>query len=223
MNSFCYWLISLAIAGGISQSFGQSFSHSPNDSLEVYTVLGQQVTMNITQVHPTNDTLNFSWYKLQADLPFGWTATICDNSDCYPSLVNSGNTLPVLPGDDGLMIVHCATNTTIGTGIIQYAIYETSNPSQIDTLTWIIHAEIADLSEENLSFNLNYTNGILSIESTKSVNVSFDLIDAFGKIMFKVNMSNHEIKDISYLPNGVYWIRSSCLGIQQIKKICKTE
>src|SRR5574343_852877 len=72
----------------------QGYFHSPNDTLWASTTLGQQVTMNITQVHTTNDTLQFIWQKVNVDLPFGWEATICDNSNCNLALIDGDTTLP---------------------------------------------------------------------------------------------------------------------------------
>lgn len=138
-----YWqlIVVVALSGAAApRGIAQSYFHSPNDTLIANTIVNNSVTLNITQVHPTNDTLRFVWEKLFVSMPNEWTAMICDNNTCYPSLIDSSTTLPVLPGDDGLMLIHCYPNTNSGTGIIRYSIYEIHTPNQVDTLTWIINA-----------------------------------------------------------------------------------
>lgn len=90
-------------------------------------------------------------------MPEGWSATICDNIMCYTSLVENGITLPVLPGDNGLMLIHCQPSLTPGIAVIRYTIYETSTPWQVDTLTWIIEANqlsVPTAPENDLSYTL---------------------------------------------------------------------
>ena len=154
LKGFILAVTVLCVAAG--EVYAQNYYHSPNDTLVAYTEPGNSVTMNITQLHPTNDTLYFAWNKLSVSMPEGWTATICDNSMCYTSLVENGATLPVLPGDDGLMLIHCQPASP-GTAVIRYTIFETATPWQVDTLTWIIEASplsVADKAENKLPFTL---------------------------------------------------------------------
>lgn len=186
-------LLRVVILCGVTAltAVGQSYYHSPNDTLIAETEVGHQVTMNITQVHPTNDTLQFVWEKLSVSLPEGWTATICDNVTCYPDLVNNGTTLPVLPGDDGFMLIHCQCNTTAGTGIIRYKIYEVHSPEQVDTLSWIIHAvATTGITDQEIDsgnyFTLN--DGSLHLSETA---IGFDwlrIIHLSGKTVFESNI-----------------------------------
>jgi hypothetical protein len=174
----------LFITAGIAVS--QSYYHSPNDTLISNTTVNNSVTMNITQVHPNNDTLQFVWKKFYVSMPNDWTATICDNTTCYPSLIDSSTTLPVLPGDDGLMLVHCYPNTNAGTGVIRYTIYEIHSPLQVDTLTWIIHAESTAGMSEFTSLNDTYTliGNQFQLTNPKSKFTDLTLLDLNGKEVF---------------------------------------
>ena len=172
------------ITTGIAVS--QSYYHSPNDTLISNTTVNNSVTMNITQVHPNNDTLQFVWKKYYVSMPNDWTATICDNTTCYPSLIDSSTTLPVLPGDDGLMLVHCYPNTNAGTGVIRYTIYEIHSPLQVDTLTWIIHAQSTAGISEFTSLNDTYTliGNQFQLTNPKSKFTDLTLLDLNGKEVF---------------------------------------
>ena len=79
-------LVAVFFSAVTGSAFAQSYFHSPNDTLIAYTTVNNSVTMNITQVHPGSDTLQFVWEKLSFSFPADWTATICDNTTCYPSL-----------------------------------------------------------------------------------------------------------------------------------------
>ncbi len=124
----------------ISMTTAQSYYHSPNDTIIGNAVYEDVSVFNITQVHPTGDTISFKWKKQSVAMPATWEASICDNGNCYTSLKDSGTMAIIVPGDNGLMSLHINPHLQAGTGIIRYTILATNSPSQIDTLTWIITA-----------------------------------------------------------------------------------
>lgn len=188
--------------------YSQSYYHSPNDTLISYTTVNNSVTMNITQVHPNNDTLQFVWKKLSVSMSNEWTATICDNNTCFAALIDSSTTLPVLPGDDGLMLVHCYPNTEAGTGIIRYTIYEIHSPQQVDTLTWIIHAEsTAGIDESGLSKSAYILTGNqfkLTEPNPKLTHLT--LLDLNGKEVFSSIIPTSSCVEIPSFPANSYYL-----------------
>ncbi len=196
----------LCVTAGFAVS--QSYYHSPNDTLISNTTVNNSVTMNITQVHPNNDTLQFVWKKLSVYMPNDWTATICDNNTCFPSLIDSSTTLPVLPGDDGLMLVHCYPNTNAGTGIIRYTIYEIHSPQQVDTLTWIIHAESTAGIDESGSTNQAYSliGNQFRLTDSKSKFTSLTLLDLSGKEVFSSSIPASLCVEIPLFPVNFYYL-----------------
>jgi hypothetical protein len=196
----------LFVTTGIAVS--QSYYHSPNDTLVSNTTVNNSVTMNITQIHPNNDTLQFVWKKFSVSMPNDWTATICDNTTCYPSLIDSSTTLPVLPGDDGLMLVHCYPNTNAGTGIIRYTIYEIHSPLQVDTLTWIIHAESTAGVNESTSNDPVYSlNGNqFQLIDPASGFTDLTLLDLNGKEVFSSGISTSLCVELPSLTANFYYL-----------------
>jgi hypothetical protein len=187
--------------------FAQSYFHSPNDTLVAYTTVNNSVTMNITQVHPGSDTLQFVWEKLSLSFPVDWTATICDNTTCYPSLIDSSTTLPVLPGDDGFMLIHCFPNTNPGTGIIRYLIYEIGSPLQVDTLTWIIHAEsTAGLDEPASKPAYTLIGNDFQLTETGNGYSNLSILDLSGKEVFSAGISPASHLAIPTLPSAYYYL-----------------
>ena len=145
----------LAVANPL---FSQSYTNSPNDTLISFTPLNSWAILNITQVHPGQDTLIFHWEKLTDTTPIEWFAYICDNGACFPSLIDSGSMIPIVPGDNGLMSVHVKPLTVYGTATIRYLLYDINSGLAPDTLTWIVIADtvsgIADLHAANPEFQL---------------------------------------------------------------------
>lgn len=121
--------------------FSQSYYNSPNDTLISFTPLNSWAVLNITQVHPGQDTLLFHWEKLTDTTPIEWFAYICDNGACFPSLIDSGSMIPIVPGDNGLMSVHVKPLTVYGTATIRYLLYDVNSGLAPDTLTWIVTAD----------------------------------------------------------------------------------
>lgn len=133
-------MLIVLLATTISMTIAQSYYHSPNDTIIGNAVYEDVSVFNITQVHPTSDTISFKWKKQSVLMPTTWEASICDNGNCYTSLKDSGSMAIIVPGDNGLMSLHINPHLQAGTGIIRYSISATNTPSQIDTLTWIITA-----------------------------------------------------------------------------------
>lgn len=189
-------------------AFSQSYWHSPNDTLIANTSVNNSVTMSIIQVHPNNDTLQFVWKMASVSLLNDWTAQICDNAGCYPSLLDSSTTLPVLPGDDGLMLIHCYPNNTPGTGIIRYSIYEIHSPNQVDTLTWIIHASsTAGINEPGSSVPAyTLTGNRFQLTDNGMFFTNLALFDLNGKELFSTAISKSVTVEIPAFPASFYYI-----------------
>jgi len=189
-----------------AQIFGQGYYHSPNDTLIAVTSLDQQVTLNITQIHTSNDTLQFVWEKLNVTMPIEWEATICDNSNCYLSLVDAGTTLPVLPGDDGLLLIHCTPHTVMSVGIIQYTMYEISSPNDIDTLTWIINASgLSVITNSKQKEYFVVSKNQLVWMGNPFTNATISIISMTGQQIEETSLNSSEPLNLN-LQNGNYWI-----------------
>lgn len=131
------WAILLLFT--VRYAAAQSYEHQPGDTLRGQAAFNDISVFNIIQVHPGQDTLHFRWQRHSVAMPPGWTASICDNGNCYTELRDSGRMAPIVPGDNGLMSLHLDPGSTPGTGVVRY-ILEEENSGRSDTLTWIISA-----------------------------------------------------------------------------------
>lgn len=209
-NNLNLIILTSAIFVGVRIGFSQSYYHSPNDTLIENTILDAQVTLNITQIHPGADTLHFYWNKLSIDMPLEWEANICDNSNCYTSLEDSGVTLPVLPGDDGLMLIHCTPHTVEGTATIRYTIFEENSPAQVDTLTWIINATIAGINSNQSEAIFIWTSeNQLHFEGQTEQFNKIRLYDSSGKLRFESTFEEEKTFFIPTLSSSVIFVELS--------------
>lgn len=200
-------LVVVCFSAATDSAFTQAYSHSPNDTLIANTSVNNSVTMNITQLHPGGDTLQFVWKKLVVSFPLDWAATICDNTTCYPSLIDSSTTLPVLPGDDGFMLLHCFPNTNSGTGTVRYLIYEINSPWQVDTLTWIIHAEsTTGLEDPGSKPVYTFIGNCFQLTENGIGYSNLSLLDLSGKEVFSGNISINSHLEIPTLPSAYYYL-----------------
>jgi hypothetical protein len=134
-------LLTAIIFMAVNTSFSQqSYYHSPNDTIMENAEFNDVNVFNITQLHPTADTLYFKWYKQSIEMPGTWEASICDVGHCYTTLRDSGIMDPIYPGDAGLMSLHIDPKFEAGTATIRYTIFAENTPERVDTLTWIITA-----------------------------------------------------------------------------------
>jgi hypothetical protein len=206
-NSYSQLIVVIVLFSAVTAAaYSQSYFHSPNDTLTSYTTVNNSVTMNITQVHTNNDTLQFVWKKFYVSLPAEWTAKICDNTTCYESLIDSSTTLPVFPGDDGLMLIHCYPNTNPGTGIIRYTIYEIHSPFQVDTLTWIINSAPAAAVDASSSIYSPYTLTGNQFKLTDPAFTNLILADLNGKEVFSSTVSTSVYVQTPLLPANFYYL-----------------
>ncbi|MBA3828308.1 MAG: hypothetical protein H0X33_05185 [Taibaiella sp.] len=179
----------------INISFGQSYYNSPNDTITSNVTSNHVSVFNITQVHPTTDTIHLKWYKLSVIMPATWEASICDNGDCFTSLLDSGMMIPIVPGDDGLMSLHINPKFETGIGIIRYTIFATNTPTHIDTLTWIINATGTTSTIEVNTAQPIISNSYKNI-ICKNLNGNFStalLYDGNGKLLLQKNIHGEEI------------------------------
>jgi hypothetical protein len=187
-------LLAAVFFAAVNSSFGQSYYHSPNDTIISSAVFDDINVFNIMQMHPTSDTLYFKWHKQSVVIPISWEASICDNGNCYTSLKDSGMMVPIVPGDNGLMSLHLDPKFETGTGIIRYTIFATSTALQVDTLTWIITAvgSTGIAEHKNVEPFIYSANGQLIC---KNLNGQFSkawLFDMNGRLLIQQNINGSE-------------------------------
>lgn len=189
-------------------TFAQSFYNTPNDSIFQVGIMEDLHTLSIQQINITSDTIYLKWQKVSENMPIGWEAAVCDNFNCNTSLIDSGTMNPIIPNEYGLILLHITPHTNYGTAIIQYAVWDISTPSEIDTLTYTLAVNppspINEVKEEN-RFDIfpNPANEIIFIRS--DIGSKFLITNNLGKSI-QYGISDTELTKISTenLPDGLY-------------------
>jgi len=200
----------VAFLATIQTAFAQSYTHSPNDTIISNANYNDVNVYNITQIHPTNDTLFFKIKKQSVSMPSTWEASLCTNGNCFTTLIDSTTMGPIVVGDNGLMSLHLNPHFEAGTGIIRYTIYATNTPNQIDTLTWIITANgsvgINDIEKNNsIAIYPNPTNNQLTIHTNYEKGFDYLLTDFLGNIIIQNHSNNRNTSlHTNQMSNGNY-------------------
>jgi hypothetical protein len=192
-------------------SFAQTYSLSPNDTVYKIGIMEDLETLNIEQTNISPNTITLKWKKLSASVPPLWDASICDNSICNTTLVDSGKMNPVIPTTYGLLLVHITPHTNLGTAIIKYAVWDSANASLKDTLTYILTVNtflgFAETENKNtFSIYPNPANENININFTDYKTHSISISNAVGEIIYKKENSSNCTLPIQNWSNGVYTV-----------------
>ena len=217
------WIVSVAVlitAAGTSVA-QVNFITTPQDTIVDNIPLESAKVLDFKQQAVTFDTLHLAWQQVSVSQPSQWETFLCDNGTCYTYLPLSGAMYPVPPSDYGLLSLHIKPRTNFGTATIQYAVWDLSNPSQKDTLTWVITSNttgINGLSEDKPQV---YTNQkTLFINNMKHVGNSIILYDLSGREILRHSaFSERETIDLHSINDGIYIIEITGGGLQWSEKI----
>lgn len=208
--------------------FAKNYTLVPNDTIFLIGELEDLQTLTIQQLNISKDTINLKWKLIKSNLPENWEASVCDNSFCYTSLVESGIMTPIFPDDYGFILLHITPKIKLGESVIQYAVWDDSKPSEIDTLTFILKVEKTTNAEFQLEPMVyiypNPTNDILNISNTSINNSSYTITDILSKqVQSGLIFSNINQVSLINLSTGLYFleIKDNKGKIQFIKPIIK--
>ena len=171
-------------------SFSQSYTLNPGDSVQFTGVFDHLQTLSIEQVNVTADTIQFAWRKVSESVPQNWEALVCDNVMCNTSLVDSGTMNPVMPGDYGFVLLHITPHVNYGTAVVRYAVWDIANDSMKDTLTYILSLDsVSAISKEETvkSFQLfpNPANSGFNVRTKLDNGFTYSVSDLNGDEILK--------------------------------------
>lgn len=218
-------LVVVAILATTTLSFAQTFSLTPNDSINTTGVLEDLQTLSIQQPNISSDTIILKWKKISESVPPLWDASICDNSICNTSLVDSGMMNPVVPLDYGLLLIHITPHVNYGTAIVRYAVWDIANPNLKDTLTYILTSTatsgIAEEENKNaFSIFPNPAKDFISINTNNNKNYSVNIFNSVGEKIYSTTQFANCTLPIANWNNGIYEIEifseNKIIGTQKI-------
>ena len=220
----------------ILAAFGLVTANAQNFSVEVLdTTLSGPANEtdfygDINLTNNTSSALDMRWERINVALPGLWTTSVCDPQLCHPVSTDSADfSLPVF-GIYNYINVHFFPNDVAGSGFIQVKVYELDFPQDYFILTFngeatsgvgISEATPGSISvfpnpaKEQAGLNINYDfNGAMDIQ----------VANMFGAVMMKKSIDNRYgqvFLDVSYLPNGMYFISFRSDDLEIVRRIIK--
>lgn len=203
-----YFLPIIMLLATFGFSFGQTYSITPNDTVEVTGYLEDLQTLTISQLNTSNDSLYFEWKKVSESVPGNWEASVCDNFVCYTVLQDSGLTNPVLPAESGFILLHVTPHVTYGTCVVRYAIWDRANPAVKDTLTFITKAlepsSLPDFDLNTFSLFPNPTTDVLNVHFSDNQPYRVVILNSIGEAVYTGAATSNFQLYTANLPGGTY-------------------
>jgi hypothetical protein len=143
----------------------------------------------------------------------GWTVTLCTHQFCMPSVPTTASFGTLADGGQGYFNVHVGFNNTPGDGEISFRIYETSNPSNADTIVFLYHGTsslgIGNI-QNGVSINLypNPTNDFITVSGLDfNTNSVINIYGLDGSLISSnIASSSSEVINVNDFQNGVYFM-----------------
>ncbi|MCE3278605.1 MAG: Secretion system C-terminal sorting domain [Bacteroidetes bacterium] len=199
----------------------QTFTITPNDSLESTNDINDWLSDYIYINNNSGAALNLSFQTITNTMdPLGWDVLLCTSNGCYSYLPSSGSLGNIANGGSGHLNLHNGFVGIAGTGEVSVRVFETGNPTNADTITFIYHAfvasGIADNLESDLSYSKNYPNPF-----SQSTTISYKIAKPNGKLVitdvkgriieeFILNDLSGKVVLTGYFTPGVYFSALYC-------------
>jgi hypothetical protein len=202
-----------ALCAATDFSFAQTFSNTPNDTINITGMLEDLGTLTIQPLNISSDTITLKWKKVSESVPLLWDASVCDNANCYGSLVDSGMMTPLNPATLGLLLLHITPHVNYGTAVIRYAVWDIANPTLKDTLTFILTANatagISEAENKNaVSIYPNPSQGIFNVTSKQDDIKTITVSDNLGRIILQESINaKSALVNLTNEAKGIYFLK----------------
>lgn len=200
-----------------SQSDAQTFTASPTDYFESTYDVNDWVSDYVYIINSSGSPISIGYQTLtNTMIPIGWDVLMCTSNGCFPYVPVSGSLGIIENGESGFFNLHAGFLGIPGTGEVSVRVFETGNPSNADTITFVYHATMATSIFENI----NKTEFVLSQNFPNpfsvSTTVKYKLDSPTGKLIItdiqgkKINEYNlinstGELIITGNLKSGIYF------------------
>ena len=205
-------LILLLMINPIALGFCQTFTLSP-DTIEG-TYADYEYAYDYIYVNNNsggNLVLNFTLLS-NTCVTNGWYNTMCTSYTCYPGIPSTGTLGTIPDGDQGYFAYHCGFDGIPGDGTMRIRVYESGNPSNADTLTYIYHVySTAGFSNTVADANINiYPNPVQDILTVKSKEIPsngvIQITSLSGEVMMQQSLLSENFAfAVNELRPGIYF------------------
>ena len=197
----------------------QDYNLTPNDTVsEIVEVNGYySPTIYMEHDNTTTDSLELMWEQIENTAPVGWDYSYCDWTNCYAGNITSGTMSKIGPNQSGFIKVNVLP-PSVGTAKFRFKVWKTSDPTDIDTITFLFEAilGVSDLYlGEKVSVYPNPSNGEQVTINNILPNSELVIQNALGQVVLSRNVGSSKLSISNLaLRRGVYFIRLEREGNQ---------
>ena len=202
-----------------AMAFSQNFTVAPSNTMDEQINLNVYTTTTINLEHnaATSDSVEITWEIIENTMLSGWDYSWCAYLDCFGSNITTGTFDKFGPGQTAFFKVNLNPMSVSGNGYVKVKIFDTNNPSMIDTLTYNYDAVLSTNSTE-LDDKINiFPNPVTGNDVTISgitENSSINIIDLNGKTVYSNTAStNNTTVNVELLNKGIYFLTLSTEGV----------
>lgn len=193
----------------------QTFIAVPGDSVEGTYNVTDWASDYIYLENNSGSSLTMSFQTLTNTMtPAGWDVVLCTSNGCYPYVPSAGSMGTVASGDSAYLHVQCGFVGIAGTHEIRVRVFETGNPANSDTITFLYHAistiGVEDRSSANDALAQNFPNPFSSattiVYNLAQPGGELIVTDISGKIIseYQLNSASGELTVGNLVP-GIYF------------------
>jgi hypothetical protein len=200
---FLFWVHALFASS-------QTFTFDPGDTYEAVLPMESYTDHYIYINHNSQDSAYISWRVVGNTCPEEWLVSICDWADCYSYLPNTGDMLPVGPGQPGFTKLTMNPLSIPGNGMIHFWIYPTGLIEEHVDMIYYFSTELVGIenkTSEKFIFPQPATDEIILVGFGGD---TYDLLDARGnKVKSFQILGQKFVLPVSSLSSGLYLMMNS--------------
>lgn len=204
-------IFSLSCVALCLTALAQNYTLTPSKSL-VYSIPADMnyADYQINIVNQKSTKLSVSWHLDQNSFLKGWDYSLCDYGTCFTGIPIQHKMDTINIGGSGFLKISMSPQGIDGTGEVRLLLFETGNPTVMDTLVYRITASafigVKEVSASTFLVYPNPANEFIYIKSGMHTAQQFSLYTLDGREVKSVLPDAGGRMDLSGVPPGNYFI-----------------
>lgn len=207
-----HWLLFLLLS--LAQTmFAQTFFATPGPLLEQEIAPEQANECYIFFENPGGDTLQLRWKKIEASIPAGWAADLCDLGACYVGIPASGIMNPAADSVQPYLKLIVQPGSIPGDAWIWFRVSELGNPDNYADVYFSLYTPgvtgSPEIQAQATRLFPNPSPGPVTIENLSAKNLWLRVTDSAGRLIHagKLASEGQQMLDLSYCSPGLYFVQ----------------
>jgi len=202
----------------VGDYMAQNFSFNPGEEytaeLSMETFTDHYIYIN----HDSPDSVQVSWRVVGNTCPEEWHISICDWPNCYSYLPNTGDMLPVGPGDEVFTKLTLNPYSIPGEGDVNFWIYPTGQIEEHVDMTYHFSTEVLGISDHTVDVSSIYPQPAADFVYLKGFNPGkYRVMNISGSEVMNFNITKDFTSlDLGSLENGIYFLQNEFMQTRKL-------